>query len=603
MQILSEKRQQILQIAQAKWQRANLHQSMLDWRPEAIESFGFEDGTGQWNTNDIATVTARGQIPLVSNRIQPIINAISGVEIQSRYRIAVQNDSGNYQDDRLAKALTHFLYHIQKNQKVPHKGSLKFRNMLICGIGWSNIYKEDGRIFYEEVHPFNVMPDPDDLTEQYTSMRYVCRKRWLDPKVVRKLWPKVAQYINFEDPDLCQIVYSPELIDRSSGYTNMQNYTGYNQSRVLVCEVQHKEQKLAFRGIDSQGYYFETFNEELAEEIANSKKDIEDFKAEQIIRTLFLDNFLLESAPLNPSIPNMQDFSYIPCVWKRRFKTGVPYGLVHPMKDIQRDLNVRLTKALYMLNSKTLIMQGNKTLEYKDAFGISQQLKRPDPVLMLPSDITKWDYRENAPLTEAHIKLIERYDIEFQKVTGFFDESLGAETNANSGIAQKQRHLGSIRNNVFAFDNFSDMKEREAKVMLDLIQGSGDENILAQILTPDEREDIILNMTKVIKGKKYVFNDIRTLPISLYIEEVPDFNSSKEERKATIDNLLANPNAMFIMQSPGLMKLLGIREYEEIAEEMKNAVQGQNANNLNLQSVSNNTNTSNINNNVGLPNG
>ena len=41
-------------------------------------------------------------------------------------------------------------------------------------------------------------------------------------------------------------------------------------------------------------------------------------------------------------------------------------------------------------------------------------------------------------------------------------------------------------------------------------------------MTEQERERIILNLVREIDGKKKIFNDIRTLPISLYIEEVPD---------------------------------------------------------------------------------
>jgi hypothetical protein len=152
---------------------------------------------------------------------------------------------------------------------------------------------------------------------------------------------------------------------------------------------------------------------------------------------------------------------------------------------------------------------------------------------------------------------------------------MGRETNASSGVAQKQRQLNSVRNNVFAFDNFADMKQREAKFLLSLIQGGGEQNILTQVLTEEEREIIILNLTRVIHGKEVIFNDVRTLPISLYVEEVPDFNSSLDENKAALENLLSNPNAMFIMQSPEVMKRLGIRDYEKLAAEIKQAFMGQ----------------------------
>lgn len=88
-------------------------------------------------------------------------------------------------------------------------------------------------------------------------------------------------------------------------------------------------------------------------------------------------------------------------------------------------------------------------------------------------------------------------------------------------------------------------------------------------MTDEEKETIILNLVRTIKGKKIVFNDVRTLPISLEIEEVPDYKNSLEENREALQNLLSNPNAMLIMQSPSLMRRLGIRDYEKLSEEMQ----------------------------------
>lgn len=567
MQNLSESRQKALDTALAYWKRANLHPSKMQWSSEAIEAFGFYDGSGQWSEKDYKTVTDRNQVPLTVNLIQGRLDSLSGVEIQSRFRTAVQDASGIIDNERLAQALTNWLYFIQQDQRMPHKGSLKFRDMLVCGLGWSNLFQEDGAFFYDYVHPYNVLPDPDDLSPQYDNMKYVGRKRWMDPETVKKTWPKVASYINFSDPNLSATIYSPEITDRNSNYTNPNNYSGFSQSRVMVGEIQHKVPKRAYCGIDTNGFYFETFDEEKAEQLANSTRDIKEKQSNQIIRTLFLDNYLLETAPLNPNIPGLKDFSYIPCVWKRRFKTGVPYGLLDSMKDIQRDSNVRLTKALYLANSSKLIVTGSLP-PGQTMSDIESQLKKPDALIVLPSD-TKFDLKDNSVLSDAQLKILDKYDGLMQRVTGIRDDMMGVETNATSGVAIKQRQLSSVRNNVFAFDNFADMKEREARFIVALFQGGENENILSQIMSEEEKETIILNLTRIIKGKKVVFNDVRTLPISLEIEEVPDYKSSMEENREALENLLSNPNAMLIMQSPSLMRRLGIRDYEKLSEEMQ----------------------------------
>lgn len=556
--------------------RGDTHPSMMKFREELIESFGFYDGSGQWSLDDIKTVKENGMIPLVYNIIQGRVDTLSGVEIQSRFRTAIHNDSGLIQHDELAKALTHLLYFIQQDQDIPHKGSLKFTDQLICGIGWSNIYQEDGQYFYENVHPANIIPDMDDLSPQFENMKFVGRKRWMDPQMVTKLWPKVASYINFSDPKISQTVYSPELVDRNTTFTNLGNYVGYSQSRVLVGEVQHKKPRKSYYGIDYQGFYFETFDEEKAEEIANSPQDINEKQSYQIMRTLFLDQYLLEHSPLNPNIPNLKDFSYIPSVWKRRYSTGVPYGIVDAMKDMQRDGNVRLTKALYLSNSSRLIIKGSLPAG-KTEDDLTEQLKRPDAVLVLPSQC-EFDMKSNEPISHSQIEMLHEYDKFIQRATGIYDDLMGKPTNASSGVAQRQRQINSVRNNVFAFDNFASMKKREANFLMAMIQGGDNENMLSQILTEDEKESIVLNLTRTVNGKKFVFNDVRTLPVTMQVEEVPDYQNSAEENKAALENLLSNPNGMLIMQSPTLMRRLGIRDYEQLAQEMKETMSMQQEN-------------------------
>jgi hypothetical protein len=576
MQPLSQTRQKALDTAQEYFRAANLHPASAEFRLKCINDYGFYDGTGQWEALDLRVLQERAQLPITVNICKGFIDNLSGVEIQSRYRTACRSDSHNPKDDKLAEALTHLLFYIQEHQELPYKGSLKFRDSLICGIGWSHLYKEDGEVFYDYVHPFNIIPDPDDLTPQYNAMKYVCRKLWMDPKTVKARWPKVAQDIDFGGEfSYYDGLYSPELMDRNSAYTDYSNYTGVNQNRVLVVEVQYKVPHKIYSGTDSNGRFFETFNLDTAEELLGEKENLNTDEGrttgERIMRTLFLDNTLLEHAPLDATFPDQHDFSYIPIVFQRRFRTGVPYGLLESMKDIQRDCNVRVTKSVYAINSARVIFEGNPMLG-KDIETIRKELKTADSVIALPKD-SKFQLSSNAQMGEEQLKIVELYLNLIQRVTGIYDEMLGIQTNATSGVAQNMRQVNSVRNNVFAFDNFSQMKKRESRFILNIIQASSEMNAAVELLTPQEREVIILNLVREVNGKPMVFNDIRTLPLSLYIEEVPDYQSSSAEQKATFESLLSNAHAQWLMLSPELLRRMGVRNPEQIAQEMQQAMQ------------------------------
>jgi hypothetical protein len=567
---LSPSRQKALDTAQDYFRAANLHQSTNEFRLKSINDYGFYDGTDQWQPKDLEKLNAREQLPITVNICKGFIDNLSGVEIQSRYRTACRSDSHNPQDDKLAEALTHLLFYVQEHQEIPYKGSLKFRDSLICGIGWSHLCKEDGEVFYDYVHPFNILPDPDDLSPQYDAMKYVCRKRWMRPDMVKSMWPKTAQEIDFGGEfAYYEGISSAELMDRNAAYTDYGGYTGANGSRVLVVEVQYKVPHKIYSGTDSNGRFFETFKLEEAEELAQG--EIEEKRGERIMRTLFLDNTLLEHGPLDNTFPDQKDFSYIPIVFQRRFKTGVAYGLLESMKDIQRDCNARVTKSIYAINSARLIFEGNP-MQGQSLETIQEQLQKIDSVIALPKD-SKFQLSSNAQMGEEQLKIVELYLKLIQRVTGIHDEMLGIQTNATSGVAQHMRQVNSVRNNVFAFDNFSQMKKRESRFLLNIIQSSSEMNAAVELLTPNEREMIILNLMREVNGKQVIFNDIRTLPLSLYIEEVPDYQSSFAEQKATFESLLSNAHAQWLMLSPELLRRMGVRNPEQIAQEMQQAMQ------------------------------
>lgn len=203
---------------------------------------------------------------------------------------------------------------------------------------------------------------------------------------------------------------------------------------------------------------------------------------------------------------------------------------------------------------------------------LKRELKATDSVIILPKDF-KYQLSSNAQLGEEQLKIVQLYLDLIQRVTGIHDDMLGMPTNATSGVAQNIRQVNSVRNNVFAFDNFSQMKKRESLFILGMLQSGNDENVAVQVLTPEENEVMILNLVRTIGGKKVILNNVCTLPLSLYIEEVPDYKGTFEEQKATFEALLSNANAHWMMLSPELLRRLGVRDPEKIATEMRQALQ------------------------------
>lgn len=573
---LTESRQNALDTATKVFTSASGNLLYRQSRDSQIESFKFYDGIGQYHPEILKILHARNQTPIVVNKVRAMINQASGMEINTRGKIAFRPQSNSEEEAQLTKAMTHYAFAFQKEENTSFKGSLRSRDALICGLGWSAMYPYRRKIIYDYVHPLNIIYDADDFTPQLENMRYIINMRYLSPDEVKSQWPKSSKMIDeISNYELTNNIgnFTPEFFNRNSSLLTSTYAAGGNGSRLLVNEVQQKQKRKYICGFDKKGYYFETFSEEDAEKLAENKKELTEEWGTEIMRTVFCGDILLEYAPLFPNIPNRADFSYLPCVWQRRTSDGVPVGWLEDIKDLQRELNYRKLKEIMSLNSVRARVDVN-AISGMSADEIRSELQRPDGVLFTTGQ-GQIDIIPNLDISNAMIKASERIDHELQQVSGMYSDSMGEATNATSGIAIKQRQIGTSKNLAFGFDAFTFVKEREGKVLIDLMQGSGWDNILANIVMDnDEKQQFIMNQPN---DAGEIFNDIRTLPADIYIEIVPDYDSSFDEQKATLEALLANPQAPLILQNPYLLKLmLGERHADKIAGAMQQLNQQQN---------------------------
>lgn len=548
------------------------------WRKSAIESFDFYDGIGQYHPEVLELLHQRKQAPIVVNKIRSMVNQASGMEINTRGKIAFRPESSDEEEAQLTKAMTHYAFAVQKLQNFSFQGSLRCRDALVCGLGWAAMDYQKNQILYNYTHPLNVIFDADDFTPQLTKMRHLTNMHFFSPEEVKSQWPQHSKQIDaissFDANSFGN--FTPEFFNRRNVLMYPGGTGGSNNSRLQVNEVFKKESRKYFCGNDKKGYYFETFDEEYAEKLADKKSDIWQETGTQIMRTVFCNDILLDYAPLSPNSPNRDDFPLVPCVWLRRTSDGVPVSWIEDFKDLQREYNYKKLKENLALNSVRAVVD-------MDAFGgmsadeIREELSRSDTVLF-KSGPGQVDIVPNLDISSAMVKAAERIDREFEQVSGMYRDNMGDATNAHSGVAIERRQIASTKNFAFGFDAFRFVKEREGKLMINLMQGGGLENILVNIvMDDDERETFVMNLVREIDGKEHVFNDIRTLPVDIYVEIVPDYDSSLEEQKAMFMEMMKNQQAPLLMQNPYFVKLMfGGRDYEKVAEAMQQLNQQQN---------------------------
>lgn len=578
---LSESRQKALDKAQKTFFEASGNLLYQEWRKSAIQSFDFYDGFGQYHPEILEILNQRNQSPIVVNKVKAMVNQASGIEINTRGKIAFRRQSNREDEELLVKGMTHYAFALQEEQRFSFKGSLRCRDALICGLGWSRMYPYRKQILYSRVHPLNIIFDADDFTDQLENMRFLIHMSWLAPDEIKEAWPHVARQIDDIADDSFNNVgnFTPEFFNRTSPFLPSFSAGRSNGSRLLVNEVLQKERRKYYCGLDKGGYYFETFDEDYAEELADRKQDIEEQWGTQIMRTVFCNDILLEYAPIFPNLPSRTDFPCVPCVWNRRTSDGVPIGWIKEVEDLQRQLNFNKLREIMNGNSKTAVIDAN-AVAGMSAEEIKEQIREGIIFKTGPGEI---DISPNIDISNAMVKASERIDYELQQVSGMYSDSMGDTTNAHSGIAIQRRQLGTSRNLAFGFDAFRNVKKREGKVLLDLMQGAGFENMLANVVMDnEEKQEFVMNVVRESDGK--ILNDIRTLPVDIYVEIVDDYESSFEEQRADLDALLANPQAPLLLQNPYLLKIRGYRNADKIAASMQQLNQQQAAQQMAIKS-------------------
>lgn len=542
--------------------------TVIENRKRIKENFKFiSGGDNQWFPGDLKQLREENRTPITVNLSLAIINNLSGIEIQSRRRFAFRADSNDQDTVKLANNLSYLGYNIQEVNSLPYLESLSFRDALICGIGTLSVRLVNDMIKVDYLHPFNFIPDPNDLSPQLTEMRKSLTFHYMSADYIKKKWPKKAQYINISDNN--PSIVSPELMNRQSGYL----LTNYNSAsdRCVVIEYQKKEDQTAYSGIDREGRYFETFDEKKAEKIVESKNSIQEFIASRTIRSLWIEDVLLERGPSTPDIPNSKDLNVLPYIIGTDFTTGCFTGYLDCWKDIARECNYTLTKNYYLLNSSKIIIKGNPAPEIpiKD---LKEQLRKPDGVVFMPPGC-EFEVISNTPLAKSQIELIPNYINTMYEAAGISKERLGLQSNATSNLAIETRISQSITTQVPFFDAHEQRKKRIGQKILNIIQCSDLENMAVKIGEGEEIEYVLMNMIyKTENGEKF-YNNINHIPLSVYIEEVPDYRSTFEERKANILAALNSPHFDLIAQSPLLMESLGIKNAQQISAQFMQAAQ------------------------------
>ncbi len=537
-----EGKNELLARLKAWFEGAVTSRAYQTWREEARTAWDFYDGA-QWTNAEIDALAEHGQGAIVINKIAPKIDNLAGTEVAGRTRITYRSRSGDPQEELAARVLSDLALYVAERSDQALEVSQVFRAGLVGGIGWLDIGVEETHegveVFARAEDEFAVVFDPLSRRADYSDARFVARERWLTSAEAEGLFGENGKALvglrNSEAGLRMAAPYALSLGGRGSevGYYDAQ------REMFRIVEVQYKEPAKQWRVRLPDGRLVATFDK--------AKLRLRGAVVEEIVTVprvhvaYFAGDVLLDVKPLGYE---HNSFTLVPFVYKRQRSDGRPYGLVRAALDPQRELNKRRSKAMHLLNTAQVIADIDAV---EDPNVLAREAARPDGIILKRAGKDLRILR-NTDLAVSQVQVMEQAGRDIQDVIGVFDEAIGKESNATSGVAIQQRQMAGSLSQMFAFDGLRLLKKSLGVQIMELVrQYFTQEMVIAitdklgagrvihlnePVLGPDGQQ------VRHKDGTPMVLPDLARGSFDVVVEEVRDVNSARELEAAKLEMLM-----------------------------------------------------------------
>jgi len=169
------------------------------WAAQAKEDKEFRLGR-QWSKEQSEILEARGQAPIVVNRVHPAVETAKAMLTANRpsFRCAPREDS----DRKVANvfsALLSYMYDISDGRTIIRQA---IDDYYVMGVGYINVYQDPmmdmgkGEVCMHDVDPLDVYVDPNSRNRFFDDAENIIVSRLFSREQAKKLYPKYKKQID-----------------------------------------------------------------------------------------------------------------------------------------------------------------------------------------------------------------------------------------------------------------------------------------------------------------------------------------------------------------------------------------------------------------------
>src|SRR5690348_14528730 len=163
---------------------------LTKWRSNAREDYDFVAGN-QWSQDDIDKLTEEMRPVITFNRIGPILDAVSGQEINNRQEVKYfPREIG---DSGVNEVLTAAAEWVRDECDAGDEESTAFLDAATCGIGWTETRLDydqdlDGCILIERTDPFEMYYDANARKKNLADAKRIWREKIMAREDAVSIW-------------------------------------------------------------------------------------------------------------------------------------------------------------------------------------------------------------------------------------------------------------------------------------------------------------------------------------------------------------------------------------------------------------------------------
>jgi hypothetical protein len=474
-----------------------LHARLMNWFMQERDKQGpnryqmaidedFYDGL-QWTDEEMAELIARGQAPLVYNKVKQAINWMLGTE--RRTRVDGKVLPRNADDENEAEVKSKLLKYLSDVNRTPFKRSEAWKSCIVAGIGWMEdaINKDPSQelLATRFIDWKQCYHDSNAKEMDLSDGRFFFRWSFIDLDVAEALCPDRAAAIRSAAIDDAQVGIDEDDVwylggrvnsTTSGDYANVARrgmgggFVNMGRDRVKIIECWYKIpvacKVCRADGEDGQEFHGEEWdpnNAGMVEAYQNGYMSVAQHVKMQVRVAVMTESVLL----YEDKSPYKHDrFPFTPMWCYRRHRDGLPYGVIRDIRDAQIDYNKRASKALFILSTVRVVMDQGAV---EDVDELRDEISRPDAVIEKRKGFELVIDQDKA-LAEEHIKLMMFDGQMIRDISGVTEQNLGQDSSSLSGKAiGKLQDQGSIVTAPI-FDNMRLAIQMQTEIQLSLLE-------------------------------------------------------------------------------------------------------------------------------------